>query len=286
MRVVEPHHLRGVKKPKQRRNIWPIWLLLLLLVAGSGFLWLRRSKPAATTATSSAVATKTLPSPAKSKTGFKTLSGEDFKRIYQQTAYPNIQPITDPPAITGDPAADARIRQLAEARGYHLTSVPAGAIVKINEPRLENDDLLQPLAAISWQELKAAAKQAGLPLTLISAYRSPEYQRQLFMPRLLASGTSVAEIAAGNGDAAVNVTLGLTAVPGYSRHHTGYTVDMWCEDGSGSFLTSSCYHWIAANNYLHAKEHGWIPSYPPGTNQQGPEPEPWEFVWVGTERLR
>jgi LAS superfamily LD-carboxypeptidase LdcB len=74
-------------------------------------------------------------------------------------------------------------------------------------------------------------------------------------------------------------------VPGYSRHHTGYTIDLWCEDGSSTFLSSSCYKWISDNNYLKAKQSGWIPSYPAGTDDQGPEPEPWEYVWVGTERL-
>src|SRR5205085_1365006 len=137
----------------------------------------------------------------------------------------------------------------------------------------ENDDLLQPRAALAWADLKAAAGKDGLALTVISAYRSPEYQRNLFMQRLLAKGVSVAQIAAGQGDAAVSATLEVTALPGYSRHHTGYTVDLWCDDGSGSFLTSRCYKWISADNYKHAKEAGWIPSYPGGVQGQGPEPE-------------
>src|SRR5690606_25521512 len=39
-------------------------------------------------------------------------------------------------------------------------------------------------------------------------------------------------------------------------------------------------------NYANAKRFGFIPSYPPDGGKQGPEPEPWEFVWVGVEVIR
>jgi D-alanyl-D-alanine carboxypeptidase len=211
----------------------------------------------------------------------KQFIGPQFKELARSVKYPNTQLFDEPPAITGNPVADARIRSIAQARGYVLTSMPVTSIEKINEPRLESDDLLQPLAAIAWRELKAAAARDGIPLSLLSAYRSPQYQRDLFMSRL--KGATVAQIAAGQGDAAVNTTLGVTAVPGYSRHHTGYTIDLWCEDGSGKFLASRCYTWISANNYKVAKQTGWIPSYPDGVDMQGPEPEPWEYVWVGKD---
>lgn len=162
-----------------------------------------------------------------------------------------------------------------------MTSMPVGSIHKIHEPRLEDDDLLQPLAAVSWLSLKEAAQRHGLSLSLTSAYRSPEYQRNLFMSHLGAHGVVVAQIASGSADAAINAVLSQVAIPGYSRHHTGYAIDLWCEDGSTAFLSSSCFQWISADNYRVAKEHGWIPSYPEGVDLQGPEPEPWEYVWVG-----
>jgi len=178
--------------------------------------------------------------------------------------------------------ADARIRAKAEARGYHLSRIPMGAIVKLkDEPRLENDDLLQALPAESWYKLRTAARREGYPISLISAYRSPEYQRDLFLSRLYATGVTEEQLASGAGDKAIDAVLTLTAVPGYSRHHTGYTVDFWCEDGSLTFLASSCFKWLQANNYQKAMEYGWIPSYPEGATEQGPEPEPWEYVWVG-----
>lgn len=290
MRVVEPQQFKGLpKKPKKHRTNRPILLLVacLILVSLAFFGWKQLSKPKDNQKSDTVVPITSAEEPATqpAKTRLKTFTGEQFKELYRSMAYPNTIPFTDIPNVTGVTEADKRIRELAEARGYKLTSIPAGAIVKINEPRLDGDDLLQPLAATSWQKLKEAAKKENIPLALISAYRSPEYQKNLFTSRLFAKGVTVRDITTNAADAAINQTLSQAAVPGYSRHHTGYTVDLWCEDGSGQFVYSSCFRWIKANNYQKAKESGWIPSYPEGASEQGPEPEPWEYVWVGTDAL-
>lgn len=220
----------------------------------------------------------------KPKTGkLKTFTGPEFKALVRSMKYPNTQNFDEPPSITGNRTADDRIRKIAESRGYVITTIPVSSIEKINEPRLESDDLLQPLAAIAWRDLKVAAKRDNIPLSLLSAYRSPEYQRNLFMQRLTARGVTIASIAAGLADAAIEATLETTAIPGYSRHHTGYTIDLWCEDGSGAFVNSGCFRWISADNYKIAKTAGWVPSYPEGVALQGPEPEPWEYVWVSKD---
>ena len=222
----------------------------------------------------------------KSNKPFRQFTGQEFKDLYYSVAYPNTQQITTPISITGNDEADARIRRFAEERGYKQTSLPQGAIVKIDEPRLNGDDLLQPLAAVGWKSLKAAAEKDNINLTITSAYRSPQWQRELFNSRLLINGITPLQVGAGIQDRAVAATLEQAAVPGYSRHHTGYTVDLWCDDGSGVFLNSSCFSWLKADNYLKAKESGWIPSYPEGADSQGPEPEPWEYVWVGVDNLK
>lgn len=288
MRVVEPKHFPERKQRTSHKKILFVVIIVGALCLVSVIVFMHK-KPKETTSNSrpQPEQTSTQTPQQTTPTGeFKQLTGEEFKALYRSVAYPNVQQVTEPLSITGNDAADKRIRELAEKRGYKPTALPQGAIVKINEPRLENDDLLQPLAAEGWQSLKTAAQKDGIPLSIISAYRSPEYQRNLFMSRLAANGTNAQQIANGIGDSAIEKTLGMTAVPGYSRHHTGYTVDLWCEDGSRAFLASSCYRWISQNNYLHAKENGWIPSYPAGTDLQGPEPEPWEYVWVGQQYLR
>ncbi|MDB5186316.1 MAG: Peptidase and D,D-carboxypeptidase VanY/endolysins domain protein [Candidatus Saccharibacteria bacterium] len=292
MRVLEPHQFNSFKKPKTRDKR-PFVRLATVLVAGGlvfGTLHYLSSRPDSPSAKPAAKHAPVTGVQAQSLNNrpFKKFTGEEFKNLYRTVAYPNVQPIheTDAPSITGNPDADKIIRQIAESRGYHLGSIPVNAIVKINEPRLDGDDLLQPLAASSWKSMKDQAHKDGYPLSIISAYRPPEYQRNLFTSRLYAKGTNPSYIAAGVSNNIIESTLDMTAPPGYSRHHTGYTIDLWCEDGSGAFLSSKCYKWISANNYQKAKENGWIPSYPEGTDMQGPEPEPWEYVWVGTDVLR
>jgi len=278
MRIIRMEDFKRL--PKKRKHKRPVILFGVLLALGGGFVAYQKS--AGHTAGSpdgrSAVAGKS--------TELKKFSNDEFRALAASIKYPNTQLFAEPSPISGNAQADERIRTIAEDRGYHPTSIPVSAIVKINEPRLEGDDLLQPLAAMAWQELKTAAQKDGIPLSILSAYRSPDYQRDLFMKRLLGRDVSVEQIAAGQGDAQIQDTLDMTAVPGYSRHHTGYTIDLWCEDRTGAFLSSRCYKWISANNYQKAKETGWIPGYPGGVMLQGPEPEPWEYVWVGKDLLR
>lgn len=213
----------------------------------------------------------------------KNFSNDEFKQLYESLALPNTELIASPPSITGNIDADLRIRQVAESRGYKLRSLPVMPIVKTNVVGLEEDDLLQPKAFEAWQKLSKAAKQQGVPLTLNSGYRSIDWQRSFFNAQLQARGLSVLSIGSGQADDAIADVMNVVAPPGYSRHHTGYTVDVICNDGTGrSFEYTACFDWLKSDNYKNAKEHGWIPSYPEGVKKQGPEPEPWEYVWVGT----
>jgi uncharacterized protein with LGFP repeats len=76
------------------------------------------------------------------------------------------------------------------------------------------------------------------------------------------------------------------APPGFSKHQSGYTIDFRASGvGGGAFGSSRLGQWLAADNYAAAKRHGFIPSYPSGAGAQGPEPEPWEYVWVGVPAI-
>lgn len=287
MHVIRPEEFG--RRPRKRQGRRVIFLLIVLLVAGF-FVYRavsdKDSDKALEKDDKKAQTQAREESEAKTAGTFKTFTGEEFKQLARATKYPNLRFFDEPPYITGNDVADERIRAIAEARGYVLTGIPINAIQKIHEKHLMGDDLLQPEAAIAWEKLKALAAQDGIPLSMTSAYRAPAYQRDLFMQRLLAKGTSVAEIAAGGGETAITETLKKAALPGYSRHHTGYTIDLWCEDGSSQFLASICFQWMSADNYQKAKEAGWIPSYPEGAGLQGPDPESWEYIWVGEENLR
>ena len=212
-------------------------------------------------------------------------TGEQFQELYESLAFPNTQLLVESPEITGNKDTDKRIITIAESRGYELRSVPIFPIIKTNEPRLDTDDLLQPKAYSAWQKLQKQAEKDGIGLELNSGYRSVDAQRELFLQRLAAAGASTTAIANGSADKLVSKVLTLAAPPGYSRHHTGYTIDLFCTGSTGLFEDSKCFTWLSDDNYANAKESGWAPSYPDGVDDQGPEPEAWEYVWVGEDNV-
>jgi hypothetical protein len=180
-----------------------------------------------------------------------------------------LTPITQTASITGNESVDERIRTVAEQRGYVKRPEAAGELVDVDGFRL------QPNAAAAWSELKAAANAEGIELTLTSGFRTTATQASIFNRRL--NGTS---------DTQLDTLLATTAPPGYSKHHTGFTIDL----RSGpyalhAFAESTAYEWLSANNWANSKAHGWLPSYPDGVINVGPDPEPWEFVWVGTTNI-
>lgn len=211
---------------------------------------------------------------------FRTLSGEEFRDIYNSFNYVNTHKILEPPIITGDAAADIKIRTLAEARGYRMRRIARST------PAEADGYPLQALAGKYWQELKSEAANGGIVLTVTSGYRSVEDQREIFLEGLRAQGISVGLINTGQADSLVDKVLQTYAPPGYSRHHSGFTIDLTCgTNGLTNFATTICFEWLSRDNYLHAKTFGWAPSYPDGGGLQGPEPEPWEFVWVTSGAL-
>lgn len=295
MRVIEPRTKarRPTTRAKHRkRPLRTVTIIGLLIVTSFGLLQLAdhyqqtakvQSEPNQIEAASTVQDLQKVAAAKDVK--FKFFTGDQFQRLYEDLQYPNTASLTQTPVVTGNEAADARIKVIAESRGYKLRSVPVLPIVKTNEPRLQGDDLLQPKAYNGWQVLKDMAKADGIPLALNSGYRSIDYQRALFVSRLTANGGNPGQIAAGQADNAVVKTLAMTAPPGYSRHHTGYTIDLLCENSSTVFEKTKCFEWLSANNYDKAKRAGWVPSYPDGGITQGPEPEPWEYVWVGLNQV-
>lgn len=207
-------------------------------------------------------------------------SGNEFRLLYDNLLLPNTEKINTPPIISGNDIADARIRQLAETRGYKIRSTPSVPLPSIDGFQLQ-EAVHQP-----WKNLQKSASNDGLSITIVSAYRSIESQKNLFVQRLQTEGVSLVDVANGIADDEITKVLTTTSIPGYSKHHSGYTVDFLCagwifED----FEKSDCNKWLVANNYENAKEFGFIPSYPVDADLQGPDPEAWEYVYVGTEIL-
>ncbi|MDZ7785713.1 MAG: D-alanyl-D-alanine carboxypeptidase family protein [Candidatus Saccharibacteria bacterium] len=292
MRVVEPHQFNKIKHKRKKKHLPRATLLIpILLTAGVlAYVFYGQElvhKPGTNgTPSDSDESSQSVSPPSSQQLSLKRFSDKQFKELYTSFAYPNTQPLTEAPAITGNEVADDRIQRLAEARGYVLSAVPVSNIVKIDEPYLTDDDLLQQNAKIGWDGLSEAADKAGVPLQITSAYRSIELQRSLFLSRMRNAGITENGVADGYSDEAINRVMNEVAPPGYSRHHNGYTIDLAC-DGVGlhGFKNTSCYEWISKDNFKAAKQHGWVPGYPEEASGQGPRPEPWEFIWVGTLQL-
>ena len=194
---------------------------------------------------------------------------DEYLATFDEALLPGLGPIGDPPPITGNPEIDARIRELGEARGYTRRPEPTQALVRTDGA------WLQPDASAAWEALQAAARAEGQTLILTSGYRSGSHQASLMLGKLT-----------GYDDTSIEAVLDIIAVPGYSKHHTGYALDMVSDTHQRfNFVNSPEYSWLAENDFERAKAFGFIPSYPEGIVNAGPNPEPWELVWVGAMNI-
>jgi len=171
-----------------------------------------------------------------------------------------------------DESYDARAAQVLAELGIPASYVvdrgmPAYAeaedLVSVGPDIYGRDRQLTPDAAGRWTELRAAAHQDGIVLLLVSAFRSLEYQRQIF-ERKIRAGESLERI------------LKVNTPPGYSEHHTGRAVDLTtpgCAPLAEEFETTAAFAWLAR----HAHRFGFSMTYPRG-NLFGISYEPWHWA--------
>lgn len=224
---------------------------------------------------------------------YGSFSAAGFKDLQDRLPFPDTEPFAAAPAITGQEAADQRLAALAEARGYRLRRQVREAALAGAAP--SSGRALHSGALAAWQRLQAAAAAEGIALELVSGYRSVERQRGIFLAQLREAGERAMgrpfrpeEIAAGAADPEVQAILAHSSIPGYSKHHSGCALDL-TDPSSGldytEFARTPAFAWLSGHNYLNAKRFGFVPSYPAGAPAQGPDPEPWEFLWVGEPAL-
>lgn len=172
--------------------------------------------------------------------------------------------------ITGDAELDQRIRDAAEARGYVRRPLAVVDLVSV-----DGRDL-QAAAAEAWTAMKTAARADGISLVMTSAYRDLDAQAALFRNRL----------GGRTSDVGIDQALRTSAPPGYSKHHSGYAIDIGQAGAvEGGFVNTRAYRWLSEFDFARAKLFGFVPSYPVGGDNMGPDPEAWEFVWVGVGRI-
>jgi hypothetical protein len=197
-------------------------------------------------------------------------SGPDFQSLYEY-AVANSLPNLDLPngrySVTGNETVDDRIWEQALERGYVIRPTASGSLVSVDGVAM------QASAAEAWRGLRSVARAAGMGFIVSSAYRSPSAQRTQFLSKL-----------GGTSRSAIDAALTWYSIPGTSKHHSGYALDFRYARGTfGEFRNTPDYAWLAEGNFAIPKEFGLIPSYPDDVVAQGPNPEPWEFVWVGID---
>ena len=129
--------------------------------------------------------------------------------------------------------------------------------------------LLRKVAAEKFLEMQNAARAAGVELVPISGFRSIEDQSHVFFDVKAERGQTPATRAE------------VSAPPGYSEHHTGYTVDLGDGDRPDlnlqtEFDSSKAYEWLKNN----AVSYNFELSFPKD-NPQHVSYEPWHWRFVG-----
>ena len=114
-----------------------------------------------------------------------------------------------------------------------------------------------------WRVMRKAAQRDFIELSLVSCFRSVDYQKEL-IEKKLANGQNIEDI------------LRVSAAPGHSEHHTGGAIDVGtsgCEHLSEAFEETVAFQWLSTN----AERYGFQLSYPKN-NGTGIAYEPWHWA--------
>ena len=130
--------------------------------------------------------------------------------------------------------------------------------------------MMRKEAAEALEEMFAGAEEDGIYLAGVSAYRSQSTQTALFNRYVERDGEEKAKT--------------YSAVPGYSEHQTGLSIDVSGSDGKCA--AESCFGGTKEADWLaeHAAEYGFIIRYPEGKQDiTGYKYEPWHLRYVGKD---
>lgn len=136
-----------------------------------------------------------------------------------------------------------------------------------------NGGQLRPEAASALTQLLNDASTAGVPMKIISSYRSYNTQVTTYNKWVNLQGKTQADRS--------------SARPGHSEHQTGLAVDLGVPDGTCDLLI--CFgdtaqgKWLASN----VQNYGFIIRYEPTTESvTGYQYEPWHLRYVGVEQAQ
>ena len=164
-------------------------------------------------------------------------------------------------------AGDRHLRELVDKQhplpaGYAPSDLVtlAGCSFLVNRAGMS----LRRAAAAALEEMAAAARADGVTLVVSSAYRSYDYQAEVY-------GRVVREMGQEAADRE-------SARPGHSQHQSGLVADFSSIDDT--FAQTAAGRWMTAN----ASRFGWSLSYPAGYEEvTGYRWESWHFRYVGKD---
>jgi zinc D-Ala-D-Ala carboxypeptidase len=137
-------------------------------------------------------------------------------------------------------------------------------LVSIGLDMFGREQRLERRAASQWQAMLATANKDGVVMVVISGFRSFDYQRKL-VERKLAAGLTVEQI------------ICVSALPGFSEHHTGRAIDIGTPDSppvTEAFEQTPAFEWLTRRG----QDFGFRMTYP-RDNHFGVIYEPWHWVF-------
>lgn len=153
--------------------------------------------------------------------------------------------------------------------------------MSLNSSKYDSVKAVDRAAYTPLKNLFKAASDAGVPLQLVSAYRSPDLQDRLFTRSVnsyISQGYSKQE--------AIKKANYARTFSGTSEHNTGLGFDILQQGNftlSESFENTAQFKWLSE----HAEEYGFILRYRKDkTTQTGIMYEPWHFRYVGVEHAK
>ncbi len=125
---------------------------------------------------------------------------------------------------------------------------------------------LRPEAAQAFREMADAAREEGIALRSVSAYRSYSYQNALYSRYLTQYRQNTADT--------------FSARPGHSEHQTGLALDINTASTRDHFENTPAFAWLKE----HCAQYGFILRYDQGKQDiTGYRFEPWHYRYVGVE---
>ena len=142
-------------------------------------------------------------------------------------------------------------------------------LVSMSSKYSKNGGKLHPEAYAAFKNMVDNAKNDGIKLYNVSAYRSYGTQSAVYNRYVSRDGITKADT--------------YSARPGHSEHQTGLATDINTASSSVHFENTKEYAWLIKNSY----KYGFILRYPEGkTYITGYKYEPWHYRYVGVEAAK